>query len=60
MHGDFQMTISAVLFDAGDILHTRPRRASVYTDFLTSRGLLDQDMKTPEFKRLKLDSQKAL
>lgn len=54
------MTISAVLFDAGDILHTRPRRASVYTDFLTSRGLLDQDMKTPEFKRLKLDSQKAL
>jgi hypothetical protein len=33
------MTISAVLFDAGNILYTRPRRASIYTDFFASRGL---------------------
>ena len=59
-HGELQMTISAVLFDAGDILYTRPRRASVYTEFFTSRGLPDLDMKTPEFKRLKLDSHEGL
>ncbi|NNK95878.1 MAG: HAD-IA family hydrolase [Desulfobacterales bacterium] len=54
------MTISAVLFDAGNILYTRPRRARVYTDFFVSRGLPDLDMKTPEFKRLKLDSHEGL
>ena len=54
------MTISAVLFDAGDILYSRPRRARVYTEFFTSRGLPDLDMKTPEFKRLKLDSHEGL
>jgi HAD superfamily hydrolase (TIGR01509 family) len=54
------MTISAVLFDAGDILYTRPRRARVYTDFFTSRDLPDLDMKTSEFKRLKLDSHEGL
>ena len=54
------MTISAVLFDAGDILYTRPRRTKVYTDFFTSRGLPGLDMKTPEFKRLKLDSHEGL
>jgi HAD superfamily hydrolase (TIGR01509 family) len=54
------MTITTVLFDAGNILYTRPRRASVYTDFFTSRGLPDLDMKTPELKRLKLDSHEGL
>jgi len=54
------MTISAVLFDAGDILYTRPRRARVYTEFFTSRDLPDLDMKTSEFKRLKLDSHEGL
>jgi HAD superfamily hydrolase (TIGR01509 family) len=54
------MTISAVLFDAGNILYTRPRRASIYTDFFASRGLQDLDMKTPELKRLKLDSHEGL
>ena len=54
------MSISAVLFDAGDILYTRPRRASVYANFFTSRNLPALDMNTPELKRLKLDSHEGL
>ena len=54
------MTIRTVLFDAGDILYTRPRRAGVYADFFTARGLPVPDMSSPEFKRLKLDSHEGL
>jgi len=50
------MPISAVLFDAGNILYTRPRRSSAYADFFISRGVPALDMNTPEIKRLKLDS----
>jgi len=50
------MPISAVLFDAGNILYTRPRRSDAYANFFISRGAPGLDMGASEIKRLKLDS----
>lgn len=50
------MAIRAVLFDAGNILYTRPRRKSVYDAFFTDLGLPAPDLSTPEMKALKRES----
>ena len=50
------MPVSVVLFDAGDILYTRPRRKGVYAEFFTSRGLAALDLNAPEIKRLRRES----
>ena len=50
------MAIRAVLFDAGNILYTRPRRKSVYMGFFQSRGIQEPDLDSTEMKALKLES----
>ena len=48
------MGISAILFDAGDILYSKPRRRGAIADFLTSRGYDAPVLKDPVERQMRL------
>ena len=48
------MTISAILFDAGDILYSKPRRRPAIAKFLTDRGHSAPSPKDPVERQMRL------
>ncbi|MEO3431473.1 HAD-IA family hydrolase [Pelagibius sp. CAU 1746] len=50
------MTISAILFDAGDVLYSKPRRAAALAIFLEERGIPAPVNDDPAVKKLRLDA----
>uniref|UniRef100_UPI003D09ABCB HAD family hydrolase n=1 Tax=Roseibium sp. TaxID=1936156 RepID=UPI003D09ABCB len=48
------MTIDAILFDAGDVLYSKPRRQAEVTRFLTDQGLPAPAPKDPIEQRMRL------
>ena len=47
------MKILAVLFDAGDILYSKPRRKAAIANFLTTRGYSRPETNDPKEKEMR-------
>ena len=50
---DLVVRILAVLFDAGDILYSKPRRKAAIANFLTTRGYSRPETNDPKEKEMR-------